>query len=279
MKYKELLKQAENQLKKVSDSPFLEALILLSFLKKTTKEKIISSLNESCSKREKEKFMLLVRKRAEENLPLSYITGEKEFYSLSFFVNKNVLIPRPETELIVEEAIKFLKNKEKAYILDVGTGSGNIIVSVAVEFKNKKQFKFFASDINLETLKVAINNAKEKDVKINFFLSDLLKSTKYKFDLILSNPPYVSKKEYKNLREDVKKEPKIALISGNNGFFHTISLLKELDKYLHKNSLALIETSPEFIKNRKYLKFRNLYIEPFSDYSGIYRFLKVKLRS
>ncbi len=279
MKYRELLKQAESQLKKVSDSPFLEALILLSFVKKTTKEKIVSLLNENCSEHEKEKFMSLVKKRTDKNLPLSYITGEKEFYGLNFYVNENVLIPRPETEVLVEEAIKFLKNKEKAYILDVGTGSGNIIVSIAVEFKNKKEFNFFASDIKLKTLKVAVNNAKKKNVKIKFFLSDLLKSIKYKFDLIISNPPYVSKKEYKNLKEDVKNEPQIALISENSGFFHTTSLLKDLDKYLHKNSLALIETNPKFVENKKYLKFKNLCIEPFSDYSGIYRFLKVKLRS
>lgn len=188
-----------------------------------------------------------LKKRA-KNVPLAYLTGKKEFYGRDFFVNKNTLIPRPETELIIENFLEKVENKvkNKYLILDIGTGSGNIILTLAKELeKEKNNFEFLASDISKKALKIAKKNAKFHDIEnlIGFFHSNLLKNeilkekikVNQKEIIIIANLPYVNlnfkntllqKKESKSL----KFEPHSALWSKDEGLKHYTDLTKELQE-------------------------------------------------
>lgn len=199
--------------------------------------------------------------------PLAYIVGHKEFFGLDFEVNKNTLIPRPETELLVELALQELRIKNQDLrIIDVGTGSGCIIVSIAHNIEHttwnmeqKKRINLFATDISNDALKIAKQNAKKHNVdkKIKFLKGDLLnpiiKNSKLKIEnstiLIVANLPYLSKEIYFATSDDVKNfEPKSALYSPREGLAHYEKLFKqisELKKYSALDILCLIEISPE----------------------------------
>ncbi len=187
---------------------------------------------------------------------MAYILGHKEFYGLDFKVNKNTLIPRPETELLVEEILK-LKPKDKN-IIDIGTGSGNIIISLAKNIKNNNTF--WGVDISPKALSVARYNAKKNkaEKRIKFIKSDLLnfilKSKNHKLKtkelIIVANLPYLSQKIYSSAMPDVKNyEPKSALLSGPDGLNHYKKLLRQI-RSLKKSYPALdvscyMEISPE----------------------------------
>ena len=205
--------------------------------------------------------------------PLAYILGQKEFYGFNFNVNKHVLIPRPETELLVELAVKGIKNiktkdqKSKTIIIDIGTGSGNIIISLAKELKKSKlritNYELLATDISAKALAVARQNAKLYKIanKIKFLHGDLLKpilqATNYKSRatrmIILANLPYLSDSIYKAAAFDVKKyEPKSALLSPKEGLAHYGKLfeqIKLLIKSCKPQVICFFEISPEQ-KNR-----------------------------
>jgi len=219
------------------------------------------------------KFKIARRAKGE---PVAYITGCKEFYGLDFKVNKNVLIPRPETEQIVELVISNLpacpvdrqsviwKNK-KIVIIDIGTGSGNIIISIAKWLKKSKlpitNYQLLASDISSKSLRVAKQNAKKHKVenKIKFLQGDLLKpfvknkifkiqNSKFKI-LITANLPYLSRKIYDSTPADVKKyEPKFALYSPKNGLEHYEKLFKQIKIIIPcymLHATCYMEISPE----------------------------------
>ncbi len=151
--------------------------------------------------------------------PLQYIIGNVEFYCLPFKVTPDVLIPRPETEILVEEVIKFCKDKTGLKILDIGTGSGNIPIALA---KNMNDAELTAVDISEKALSIARENAVSNGVeeKIQFISSDVKKfMSNYKFDIIVSNPPYVSNEEYPNLQNEILNyEPMVAVTDSNDGF-------------------------------------------------------------
>jgi len=214
--------------------------------------------------------------RRMNNEPLAYILGHKEFYRLDFKVNKHTLIPRPETELLVELAMQEVKSMKKvASVVDVGTGSGNIIISLAKNLQNKK-IKYFGVDISKKALQVAKYNAKKNKVnkKINFLHGDLLnnkklfnKKTKKQFNnlTIIANLPYLSKKNYGETLPNVKNyEPKSALYSSKNGLWHYEKLLQQI-KNLHASyspalpagrlfhTSCFLEFSPEQKNNLKVL--------------------------
>lgn len=206
---------------------------------------------------------LLARKAKHE--PLAYILGHREFFGLDFKVNRHTPIPRPETELLVELALKELQPKNyqpKTTVIDIGTGSGNIIISIAHNIKHGtwNNVKFFATDISANALKIAKQNAKlhKVDKKIKFIRGNLLEPVLKKCSVlhaprsmvILANLPYLSKKIYASTPKDVKNfEPKSALYSKQNGLRHYIKLLKQINKL--KNEcfmfyvLCFMEFSPE----------------------------------
>lgn len=204
------------------------------------------------------------------NEPLSYITGHKEFYGLEFEVNKYTLIPRPETELLVEQAIQVASSKlqvpsSNIFIVDVGTGSGNIIISIVKEIEvfshQSSVIKFFGLDASKEALKVSRRNAKKHklDKKIKFLhgnlldpLAKCLKAKKLKTEklIILANLPYLSKEVFESSQDDVRMfEPKSALYSPEQGLSHYRKLFIQIQNLLVTNYelqvTVLIEFSPE----------------------------------
>ncbi len=239
---KDLIREAADELKKVSGKPQLEALIIFEKVSNLKREKIFSKFEERIEPEIINKYKKIINRRISKREPLAYLIGYKEFYSLKFKVNKHVLIPRIETEELVDRSLNFLKSKSSPKILDVGTGSGNIIISIARFYANKNA-NFFASDISKDAIKVAKFNARRHRVKINFFISNLFDAIKRKpiFDLIVSNPPYVSEDEYLNLSPEVKKEPLKALVSKDRGTFLLKKIIKEAPLYLKKGGILLME--------------------------------------
>ena len=207
--------------------------------------------------------------------PLSAIFGFVDFYGLRFNINKKVLAPRMETEILVDEVIKDSKSIKKCEILDLGTGSGAIAVSLA---KNTKA-KIYAVDISKSALDVAKENAKNNDVKVEFIYSDLfnnLKKTK-KFDIIVSNPPYIRSLDIAGLDEEVKNyDPKLALDGGQDGldFYRRIAL--ESKGYFKKKGILLLEIGKgQFSQVKKILEkngFRE--INGIKDYNKVYRVVR-----
>lgn len=233
--------------------------------------------------------------------PISYITNKKEFYGLEFYVDKYVLIPRPETEILVEESLNDIINdsiikKDKITIADIGTGSGAIAISLAFALKHKKiidRCKIIATDISLYTLKIAKKNAKNHNCNknITFRKGNLLKALpkKIKIDYLLTNLPYIGKKRYQKLlckkpipyfRIETDYEPKKALLAGTNGMKYFNELFKQLPEYLKKNTKIFIESDPEqiiAIKNlaQKYLPIHKITI--IKDLRGLNRVTKIEI--
>lgn len=260
---KDILKSSHYQLKNISDTPDLDSEILLTHVLKKERSFLFANLNKKLSNKQLNDFKKLLSRRL-KNEPIAYIINQKEFYGLNVYVNKYVLIPRPETELIVENVLNIIKikrnrarrfNNSNIYnnynILDVGTGSGCITISLA---KNISQAKIYATDISKKALQVAKLNARKHKVlsKIKFYSGNLLKpiSKKIKFDFIIANLPYISEKQYKNLKDNVKKfEPKSALVAKNYGMDFYIKLLKQVPGYINKGGYILLEIDPSF-KNK-----------------------------
>ena len=176
-------------------------------------------------------------KKLEEGKPVQYIVGNVDFYDINLLVNKNVLIPRFETEYLVEKTINYAKNlKEPLDILDIGTGSGAIAITLAKHLNSK----VIATDISEKALEIAQKNAKRNNTKINFKQSDILKNVKGKFDIIISNPPYISKDE--TIDPLVKdNEPSLALYADNKGLYFYEEILKNIKPYLKEKSIIAFE--------------------------------------
>jgi len=193
----------------------LDPEIMLSSLLKKKREHIIINPEEKVSKSIVNDFnKLIIRRSARE--PMAYILKEKEFWSKSFFVNRNTLIPRPETELLCENVIKVLKRKNP-YILDIGTGTGCILLSILSEIKKARGVGVDISKNAIEVAKKNANNLK-LNKRVKFFPKSFDDLYSYKFDLVVSNPPYIRTCDIKNLSDDVRKfEPKIALDGGKDG--------------------------------------------------------------
>ncbi len=182
----------------------------------------------------------IVSKRL-NRVPISKIIKKKNFWKSEFFVNYSVLDPRPETELIIEEVLNNIENRNKRYkILDIGTGSGCLAISLAQELKNSD---ITAIDISKSAIKVAEKNVNlhKLNNRIKLQLSDF-KNIKSKFDIIISNPPYINYEQYKELQLEVRKyEPKIALLGGKDGLKFYKLFAKKIEKNMNKNSLFVCE--------------------------------------
>ena len=212
----ELLNSGSYKLQKQSiETHRLDSEILLSKVLNKKREQILIKLNKVVNSKEILKFNKFIQRRILKE-PVAYIIEEKEFWSKKFKVNKNTLIPRPETELLVEYLIKIYKNK-KISLVDVGTGSGCILISLLSELSNCNGI---GVDISTDAIKIAKINASIHNVegRAKFFNRSILKINNCKFDLLVSNPPYIDRKNIKNLDDGIKKyEPLIALNGGNDG--------------------------------------------------------------
>ncbi|MEA3485767.1 MAG: peptide chain release factor N(5)-glutamine methyltransferase [Candidatus Aerophobetes bacterium] len=239
--------------KKEVESSRLNAEILLAYLLKKNRLDLYLEFDRPLSSSELTSFRNLILKRS-HHTPLSYITGEKNFMDFKFKISPDVYIPRPETEILVEEAIKIIKNLESENeegdlegitVVDLGTGCGNIAVSLAKELKKGK---VYAVDVSSSALNIAIQNAKlyEVEEKVEFLQGDLFTpleeiSLEGKVDLIVSNPPYIPAKEIENLPLEVKKEPRVALEGGEDGLSFYKRIIQESPRFLKKGGISALE--------------------------------------
>ena len=209
-------------------------------------ELVINHIREISKEKEYEFFSGL--KKLKNNIPIQYITNHQEFMKLDFYVDENVLIPQPDTEVLVEEVIKYVeKNSEKLSntlpikILDLCTGSGAIAISLAKYIDN---CEVIATDISSKAIQIAKLNAEKNMVheKITFIESDMFNSIpETKFDIIVSNPPYIESAVIPTLSKEVQKEPIIALDGGKDGLDFYKNIIDNLTKYSKSNSLLFLE--------------------------------------
>tara|TARA_B100000424_G_scaffold196071_1_gene153394 strand:+ start:698 stop:1576 length:879 start_codon:yes stop_codon:yes gene_type:complete len=182
--------------------------------------------------------------------PIQYILGSSEFYGRPFIVNKNVLIPRPETEILIDISIEELKNVNNPTILDIGTGSGCIAITVALEIPLST---IIAIDIDERAISVAKNNVEKHGVKnIEFIITDIFhEKINRKVDMLISNPPYIAKEEVPGLMKDVKDyEPLIALTDNNDGLMFYRKIAEIMPSILKENGTAIVEVGIEDHPNR-----------------------------
>ncbi len=234
-----LIKESLTKLKQINiNNPELDLRILLKHAQKKNYEIILSNLNEDNI--DIDKFKNYLQKRINRQ-PIAKIIKNKSFWKNDFYVNNFVLDPRPETELIIEEALNIYRNKNlKLKILDIGTGSGCIAISLAKEFKNAF---ITAIDISKEALEVADRNLKKHNCNNQIQLKMIdFKNINSKFDLIVSNPPYLTNEQFNNADPEVKNfEPKLALVGGDDGLKFYREYSNNINKLMNKSAYFICE--------------------------------------
>ena len=215
----------------------LDSEILMSQAIRKNKKFIVLNLHKEIKKRDLDYFDKLIQERAKSK-PVAQIIKKKDFWKYEFIVNNNVLIPRPDTEILIEQALKLVKNKKRLNILDIGIGSGCILMSI---LKEKKNFIGTGIDISNKSLQISKVNGQKLRIsnRLRLFKSNIDNFNTGKYDLIVSNPPYIKKSDLKCLEKDVGFEPKQALDGGLDG-------LSEIRKVINKSS-ELIKRSGHFI--------------------------------
>lgn len=246
------------------DSPKLKARLLLQYILKRPRQYLIVYDNEPITKKQQWEYFVNIEKLS-QGIPLQHITHLQEFMKMDFYVNENVLIPRPDTEILVEEVIKIANKFENPKILDLCTGSGAIGISIAKYVKNSK---IYAIDVSEKALEVAKMNAKNIGVeeKIEFIKSDLFENMgKIKFDIIVSNPPYIKNGDIGYLSEEVQKEPKLALEGGIDGLEFYRKIAKQAIDYLKLGSYLCLEIGyDQKIDVIEIIENENKYVDTYS---------------
>ena len=241
-------------------SAMLDSELLMSNAINKSREFIILNLDKTICTKDFDNFQNMVSQR-KDGKPMAYLMSKKFFWKYEFFINKYVLIPRPDTEIIIEQVLKMYKNKKNINLLDIGFGSGCIMLSV---LKERRDFRATGVDISNHALKVCKINAYRLGVKsrVKLFNSDIDKFTLGKYDLIISNPPYIKNLDLRYLERDVKKfEPKLALDGGIDGISEIrkiISKSSELIKYGGKLVLEIAHNQKHEVK--ELLKRNGFYI-------------------
>ncbi len=268
MNIKEVLSFANEKLDEAGfENYFFESRELLGYILGKSNEWLMINFNYDVPEEKQKKFAELIEFRI-HGKPLQYILGKQYFMGLEFIVNENVLIPRADTEILVYEAIKELENIKKPKVLDMCTGSGCIAISLA---KNVKNAEIFAVDISSEAIDVARENSKINGTDVKFIKSDLFESIiDTQFDMIVSNPPYISKEEMGKLEKDVLNEPHLALYGGEDGLDFYRNISEKAVNYLKTSGFLIFEIGylqGEGVKNiLAELKYKN--IKTVKDYSG-----------
>jgi release factor glutamine methyltransferase len=283
----ELLKVSADYLKqKGIDSPRLSAEILLAHQLQLTRVKLYLQYDQPLTEQEVEGYRSLIRRRLSRE-PIQYITGTQEFWSMEFIVNPSVLIPRPETEVLVEQAVSLSKQnpnllEEGANLLDLGTGCGALAVVLAREFKKAL---IWATDLSEEALEIAHRNAERHGVRdrIEFRAGDWFTPFAGKasrFDMILSNPPYIPAEAFETLAPEVRDhEPRSALDGRAQGMYDITRILREAANYLVPGGWILMEMDPEQIpKAIQVIEETGQFAEHrrVQDYSRRYRVVMAK---
>ena len=263
MTIKEALNNSINILKQRNiESPIQIAKIVLSHVLQQNKEYILINENEILKDEIYEEFIKKVEKIS-LGTPVQYVTNKQEFMDMEFFVDENVLIPRPDTEILVEEVLELINKKNNLSIIDMCTGSGAIAISLAKYTENNK---ICAVDISSEALEVAKKNAIKNgvDEKIEFINSNMFENVNdnEKFDVIVSNPPYIESEVVLTLDKQVQHEPKIALDGGIDGLDFYRKLLESSKRYLKENGIIAMEigyNQRETVTNLFKTEYKNVY--------------------
>ena len=241
MRIYEAISKGVKKLKECNiNNPYLDSEILMGqVLKKDRKYLILNIKKKLCINIIKKYFDLIeVRSLGK---PVAYITGKKEFWNYEFKVKDGVLIPRPETEVIIDQVLKLTVNKTKLNILDIGVGSGCILLSI---LKEKREFLGTGVDISKKCIEISYLNSRNMNLKnrVKFFKTDIDNFNYGKYDLIISNPPYLKKLDFKYLDKDVANfEPKIALDGGIEGLSVIRKTIKKSSELIKKNGLFILE--------------------------------------
>lgn len=244
MKVRELIAQSAHAFQQAGMATArLDAEVLLYHCLKSDRLALIKDPDRRLDERQREQYDAWVRRRLQGE-PVAYITGRKEFWSLDFEVNPQVLIPRPETELLVEETLALANPEKGLRILDLGTGSGAIAVALARELKNAS---LVATDISPEALATARRNARAHGVenRIEFLCGDLFSPLEPGFDIIVSNPPYIAADEFVRLPVGVRQyEPAVALVAGSDGLAVIRAIIYAAPQYLRPGGWLILEIGP-----------------------------------
>ena len=283
----EILNWSTNSLKEHQiENPRLNAELLLAHSLNIGREGLYARLNSKIEKEEKETLEKLIKRRISGE-PLQYILGHQEFWSIDFKVDSRVLIPRPDTELLVEQALSLLSEtsfERVPFVLEIGTGSGAVAISLAKEVRN---IFFVATDISRDALMLAKENAKSlgllhqiQFVNSNLFAPFHLLRGRTPFDLILSNPPYITGTEIGGLAKEVRDyEPTIALNGGEDGLTFYRTIISEAPFYMKKGGWLLLEVGQaQAEKVSELIEKKGDFLAPqrFRDLSGIERVVKTQ---
>jgi len=221
-------------------NPQLDSEILLSNSIKRDKKHIILNPKEVLNSEQLGKFKSLIERR-KKGEPIAYLINKKEFWKDEFFVNKDVLIPRPDSELIIEQVLKIYSKDDQLQILDIGTGSGCILLSI---LKERSNFYGTGIDISKKSINVSKFNAKQLNLtnRVKFFHSSVDNFNNGKYDIIVSNPPYIEQLSLKYLEKDVVNfEPKLALSGGFDGFSKIRKVINKASILIKKNGKFILE--------------------------------------
>jgi release factor glutamine methyltransferase len=269
MNIENILDKASKQLNSLNiNNANLDCEVLLSNTISKDREYLILNLKQNLDKKYIDFFYNLIERR-KKGEPVAYLINKKEFWKETFYVNKDVLIPRPDTEHLIEEVIKYTDEDSKLHILDIGTGSGCILLSILSE---RKKFNGTGIDISKKSINISRYNAKK--LKLNnrtkFYVSDVDNFLIGKYDIVISNPPYIENLSLKYLDRDVINfEPKLALDGGKDGFSEIIKVINKSSALIKKNGVFILEIGYNQ-KNKaiQMLKNKGFYIKKvLKDYS------------
>ena len=269
MKIENALKKANSILKNnYIKSSLLDCELLLSKAINQNREYVILNLDQKIKEKDYLIFTKLIEERS-KGKPMAYLTGKKYFWKYEFDIEENVLIPRPDTELIIQQVLKIYKNKNSINFLDVGVGSGAILLSI---LKEKIGFLGTGIDISNTCLNVCKKNADKLNVnkRIKLFKSNIDNFHNGKYDLIISNPPYIKKLDLKKLDRDVRDfEPKLALNGGLDGLSEIRKIILRSTELIKKNGKLILEIAfNQKNEVKKILKNNGFYItEVIKDFA------------
>ena len=240
MKIKELIEYGKNTLNKneVQDSSIISR-ILAEYILNFNRQEIIANLDKEVEEEQRVRYYLALIEII-QGMPIQYITNKQEFMKLDFYVDENVLIPQPDTEILVEKAIEEAKKIENVEILDMCTGSGCIGISIA---KNIENAKVTLVDISKNAIEIAKKNALRNKVEsqLTFIQSNMFEKVEKKFDIIVSNPPYIKTDVIPKLDRQVQNEPHKALDGGKDGLKFYKIIIEEAKNYLKENGKLILE--------------------------------------
>ncbi len=238
----------------------LDSEILMSQAIRKNKKFIILNLHKEIEKKDFDYFNNLIQERAKSK-PIAQIIKKKDFWKYEFIVNNNVLIPRPDTEILIEQVLKLVKNKNRLQILDIGIGSGCILMSI---LKEKKNFIGTGIDISNKSLQISKINGQKLRInnRLRLFKSNIDNFDTGKYDLIISNPPYIKKSNLKCLEKDISFEPKQALDGGLDGLLEIRKVINKSSELIKRNGHFIIEIGfDQKNKVKEILRDKGFYIK------------------